>query len=285
MARVETAQRQRQRAIHPRIKTAEVDVVVPVYGQGDFLLAMLGSYFEHEPGVKANLILVDDATPQGKRLQPIWDYAEGKGGHIIKHKENQGFAATCNTGAAASKSPFILLLNSDVLITQDGWLKTMVAELDSPTVGVVGPMLTFFPHATEWAPASQIRPAGKVQHAGVVFDILARPYHIFSGWDKDHPRVAQRRELNCVTGACLLTRRVLWNRIEGLDTDYTRGNFEDVQYCLQARHLGYKVIFTPEVELHHYAGGSGNSMTAKRNAELFKIKAGELVQWDEWVFW
>ena len=279
--------KRRQRPRKNRITEPEtqVDIVMPVYGQPEFLLACLASFFDHDPGISYTLNLVDDQSPETHRLAPILDYAQEKGARVVKHRRNKGFAATCNTGAALGSAPWILLLNTDTLILNDGWLKAMVDAGRNPRVAVVGALLTFFETATDWAPASPIRPAGKVQHAGVVFDILGRPYHIFVGWDPDHPKVNQTREMNCVTGACFLTRRHAWRRIGGLDEDYTRGNFEDVNYCLIARTLGYKVVFTPEVHLSHYAGGSGNSMTADRNARLFQLKAGHLVVYDEWRFW
>lgn len=238
----------------------------------------LESLFAHDAGVPYRVILVDDVSPEPMDAVYLW--ARERGCRIIKHRENKGFAATCNTGARAGKAPLILLLNTDTLITQDGWLKTMSDECNWAAVGVVGCLLTYFPDSDH-----PQRPAGHVQHAGVVFDILGRPYHIFAGWPADHPKVTKRREMNCVTGACLMTKRQLWQRIGGLDEVYDRGNFEDVQYCIQVRHAGYKVIYTPAVHLHHYAGGSGNSMTATRNAKLFDIQMGDKVEFDEWRHW
>lgn len=261
-------------------------MVIPSYGQPEFLLALLASYAEYDPGVKAQIIIVDDKSPHPGVLKTVYMYARKQGHRVIKNETNLGFAGTCNAGAAAGRAPYILLLNSDTLILHDGWLGKMVEEARNPLVGTVGALLTFFDKSTEFAPPDpKARPAGKVQHAGVVFDILKRPYHVFWGWSPDNPQVSTRREMNCVTGACLLTKRAIWEKIGGLDTDYAKGNFEDVQYCLQNRVLGYKVIFTPEAHLAHYGGGSGNSMTADRNAQLFQIKAGHIVEYDEWRHW
>lgn len=283
MTKRKTAKRRQPIKAHKR---AKVDIIIPVYGSGRFLLECLQSLFEHDAGVVYNLILVDDAGPEDPDVATAYNLASEHGARVIFNKKNLGFAGTNNVGARVSKAPWILLLNSDILVTHDGWLKAMVDEGErDPRVGVVGALLTFFPFEDTWCPASPIRPPGAVQHAGVVFDIMRRPYHIFHGWPADHPKVAQRRYMNCVTGACLLTRRKLWRRLGGLDTDYGAGNFEDVQYCVQTRLSGFKVAWTPKAHLHHYAGGSGNSETAQRNASLFQFKMGEAVMWDEWLFW
>lgn len=262
---------------------AVVDIVLPVYGQPEFLKACLESLYAHDAGVPYSVTLVDDKSPG--EMGWVYDYAQGQGARVIHNRKNKGFAGTCNTGARNGKAPWILLLNTDIIITHDGWLAAMVDEGKDPTVGVVGCLLTFFPEEHPLYEEHPLRPVEKVQHAGVCFDILGRPYHIFSGWSADHPKVRQRREMNTVTGACLMARRALWRRLGGLDEDYTRGNFEDVQFCLQARIAGFKVIYTPEAHLRHFAGGSNNSETAKRNAQLFQLKMGTVVEYDEWKYW
>lgn len=258
-----------------------VDIVMPVYGEPTFLRHCLESLYEHDAGVPYTVTLVDDVSPDHNEMQWVYEYAKGLGVNIVYHTKNKGFAGTCNTGARKGKAPWILLLNTDTLIIEDYWLRKLVDEGESdPDIGVVGPLLLFFPDSD-----SPERPAGKVQHAGVAFDILGRPYHIFSGWSAEHPKVQQRREMNCVTGACFMARRKLWTRLKGLDEDYTRGNFEDVQFCIMARLAGYKVLYTPITRLYHFAGGSGNSMTADRNAKLFQLKVGDVVEYDEWRYW
>lgn len=267
-------------------RRAKVDIIIPVYGSGRFLLECLRSLFEHDAGIGYNLVLVEDKGPQDPDLPEAFNLARDHGARVIFNSNNLGFAGTNNVGARSGKAPWILLLNSDTLITHDNWLRAMVRAGEAePNIGVVGALLSYFPFNSDWAPASPIRPPGTVQHAGVVFDIMRRPYHIFAGWPVDHPKVAQFRYMNCVTGACFLTQRKLWRRLGGLDTDYGAGNFEDVQYCIQTRMAGYRVAWTPEAHLYHYAGGSGNSATAARNAQLFQMKVGEYVMWDEWLYW
>ncbi len=262
-----------------------VDIVLPVYGQPEFLQHCLESLYRHDAGVSYSVTLVDDVSPD--EMGWVYEFAQDHGARVIHHQKNAGFAAACNTGARAGKAPWVLLLNTDTLIVQDGWLKAMTSEGKDPKVGIVGCLLTFFPeeHPLYDERAGDIRPAGKVQHAGVVFDIMGRPYHIFVGWSPEHEKVDQRRELNAVTGACFLARRKLWRRLGGLDEDYRTGNFEDIQFCLQARLAGYKIVYTPKARLCHFAGGSNNTATARRNARLFQLKMGQAVEYDEWRHW
>lgn len=274
----------------------QVDILTPVYGHPELFAQCVISLLDpaKDPGVSFHWWVIDDAGPQTPRIevmghilqpgiQDIYEWLESDPRcTVIRSKKNHGFAGANNIAAARGKAPYILLLNSDTRVRHAGWLKTMVQEAAADRVGAVGPMLLFFEEDTS---DPEKRPAGKVQHCGVVFNIIGQPYHLFMGWSKDHPRVNQRRDkLQAVTGACLLTRRRWWSYTGGLDETYGQGNFEDVQYCKQLNASGLKIIFTPEVELDHFHGGSNNSDVATKNQTIFQLKAGDLVICDDFRY-
>jgi len=179
-------------------------------------------------------------------------------------------------------APYVFLLNSDVRVTNT-WLQPMIQEMESNyKAGIVGAKLLFFPEVhSPMRDGRDPRPAGRVQHAGVAFNILRQPFHIHMAWKHDNPRLNKRKSMQAVTGAALLTRRALWQRIGGLNKLYEEGNFEDMEYCLQVKNMGFEVIYRPDAVIYHYAGGSGNSMKALRNAQLFLMRCGQAIVPDE----
>ncbi len=261
---------------------SKVDIITPVYGQPQFLRGLMESMRQYETGVDYHWWVVDDKGPQTPELSAVYaELKEDERVTVLMSPINRGFAGANNEAFRRGKSPFVLMLNSDTRIKDNGWLRQMLVEMwNDENVGVVGPMLTFFDDDT--APE---HPAGKVQHAGVAFNMLGQPYHIFAGWDPTHPKVNQRREMNAVTGACLLTRRKVYHKLGGLDTIYTTGNFEDVQFCLQVRAAGLKVIYTPQTILNHYSGGSNNNATANVNAGIFQTRCRGIIPHDDWMYW
>ncbi len=275
---------------HARQEDVLVDIVTPVYGSPNFLSTLIESMLSNDAGVKWSWTLVDDLGPDREQVDAIYASIKDPRIRIIRNARNCGFAMSNNAGFRKSKAPLILTLNSDIFVMQDNWLKVMTDEFfvgpDCVYTGVVGARLLFFNETTHNFVKDEVkRPAGKVQHAGVAFNMLGQPYHIFMGWSKDHPKVATRREMNAVTGACLLTRRDIYEKLGGLDREYTTGNFEDVQYCLQVRQMGGKVIYQPEACLQHYGGGSGNTETAIYNASLFQMKCRKIIEYDDWKYW
>jgi len=65
---------------------------------------------------------------------------------------------------------------------------------------------------------------------------------------------------------------------------YTRGNFEDVEYCLQIKYLGYKVVYTPEPLIYHFGGGSENYQTAQKNLQIFLMRCGNVAKFDDFRY-
>lgn len=263
----------------------DVDIVTPVFGSPFFLKSMLDSIMSIDAGVHWSLTLVDDLGPDREKTDQVYTtFASDSRIRVVRNKQNIGFAATNNRGFSKGRAPLLLMLNSDILVKEQGWLAKMAGEFDNPSVGVVGARLLYFEKDHPNYEESKSRPPGKIQHAGVVFNLLGQPYHVYMGWDANHPKVTIRRSMNAVTGACLMTRRDMYFKVGGLDKDYGAGNFEDVQFCLQIRAMGKEVIYNPNATLYHYAGGSGNSTTAQFNETLFRIKCKNLLEFDEYRY-
>jgi GT2 family glycosyltransferase len=255
-----------------------LDIVIPVYGQATLLKQCLGA-LSLDP--KVNVIIVDDASPNRGEMFDLYNHPMYIN-HIkvVKHDKNKGFAQTVNDGVAKGKAPLILLLNSDVILETTA-IDAMILELDDPEVGVVGALLTF-PEDSRWDYP------GMVQHAGMAFDVTGKPFHPRLGWRPDNPRVLQRNDkLQCVTGACLMTRRNLWNEVGGMNKIYGKGTFEDTEYCLQMKHRKLKVVYTPEAKGIHYTGasivGAKESYPLAENFLKFRQRCNPF--WDEYKVW
>lgn len=252
-----------------------VDIVIPVYGRPDLLQQCLDSINTSKlVGREWRVQLVNDQSPDDSDLRAI--FRAWPTYHLKRHS---GFPTAVNKGVKQGNAPLVLLLNSDVILQPDT-IDNMVKELDNPAIGVVGPMLVF-PDESRWGNP------GKVQHAGLAFDISGKPFHIHLGWAPNHPRLAQNRIMQAVTGACLLTRRSLWDAIGGMNPDYGIGTFEDVEYCFEIRKRGLNVLWISNARATHYTGQSATAANIQyplsANNEMFLRKWKPL--WDEHKYW
>ncbi len=132
----------------------------------------------------------------------------------------------------------VVFLNNDT-IPHARWLDALIAAAGDPTVGIVGAKLLY--------------PDGTIQHAGIaVRDREGEPwpFHQYLCHPADARHVNRRRDLQMVTGACLLIRRDLARELGGFDEAFWNGH-EDMDLCLRARALGYRVVYEPRAVVTH----------------------------------
>jgi len=96
----------------------------------------------------------------------------------------------------------------------------------------------------------------RVQHAGVASGVGGLPYHPFMYLHKDTPHVNRVMCVNAVTGAAMLIKRAAWDELNGFDTAFGLGVFEDVDFCWRARAMGKTVIYDGYVFMYHHMHGS-----------------------------
>jgi GT2 family glycosyltransferase len=151
------------------------------------------------------------------------------------------FSAANNHAAAATESDHILLLNDDVSPIRRDWLLWMAAFLQDPEAGIVGARLLY--------------PDNRVQHGGVIMGLAGLCEHAHRYLPGREPGYMSRailaQEMSVVTGACMLVRRSLFERVGGLDVGYPSA-FNDVDFALRVGETGHSVIYAPQAELYHH---------------------------------
>ncbi|MEW6749561.1 MAG: glycosyltransferase [Candidatus Latescibacterota bacterium] len=231
-------------------------IVIPVCNQAEYteqcLLALAGSAGggpEHEVLVVDNAS--DDWTPY--LLQVFSGDLK-----VLRNEENVGFARACNQAAREARGEYLVFLNNDT-VPQPGWLEALVRTADADArIGVVGARLLY--------PGTR-----RVQHAGLALR-GGIPEHVGRGADALDPTVTAPRDLDMVTGACMLVRRSLFAELEGFDTGYQNG-VEDVDLCLRARDRGWRVTYCPDCVVEHHEGKSqGRYDHVQENLQRFAAR-------------
>ena len=231
-----------------------VSIVMPLFNKVDYTRACLEGLEAVRGAAPFEVILVDNGSTDGTRA--LLDGVENRPGYrVVRSAENLGFARGNNAGAQVARGDCLLFLNNDT-VPHSGWLEAMVAELESDAgIGIVGARLLY-------------PDTGRIQHAGLEL-INGVPDHVHRHAEADAPEVNRPRDLDMVTGACLLIRKELFDRLGGFDTGYVNG-VEDVDLCLRARDLGYRVRYCPKAVLDHHEGTSaGRYDHVRPNLERF----------------
>ena len=184
---------------------------------------------------------------------------------MLYYKGGFNFSAINNFAAKQAKGEMYLLLNNDIEIISENWLGEMVSLALQKNVGIVGAML-YYPNDT-------------VQHAGVITGLGGFAGHSH----KYHPRgksgymfrLACVQNLSCVTAANLLVTKQAFDAANGLDEEFTVA-FNDVDFCLRIRDMGYQVLFTPYAKCYHHESISRGSDKKGEKKERFEGERNRL---------
>ena len=247
------------------MKAPCVSIIIPVFNKWELTIQCLKALTKLSAQVPYEVIVVDNASMDGTP-QHLKEFAGRI--RLLRRATNGGFAIACNEGAAAATSGLLLFLNNDT-IPLAGWLEPLLKELqDHPEVAAVGSKLLF--------------PTGLIQHAGVAFARETRsPFHPHLLLRADDPRVNHRRELQAITGACLLVRGTWFGRCGGFNEQYVNG-YEDLELCLQIRRQGGVLVYQPKSVLYHLESQTpGRKQHDNQNRQLFFQRWSELLLSDE----
>jgi len=261
-------------------KKTLVSIVIPVYRRFDLLEKCLESLPGAFGDIPYEVIMIDNASPADE-AKPF--YEKWKQHRVVRNGQNLGFVKACNRGANLANSPLLFFLNSDVVMNS-GSGNLLVKAMDDPEVGICG-MKLLFP-VDDTTKGGAVGPAGKVQHVGLSTNIKGHFYHHFGGWSPDNPRVQKLRDVYVVTGAALMVRRQLFQKIGKFFDGYGMGTFEDVELCVACRDLGYNVIVEPQAVGTHYTGATareyGLGYNLRSNEMLFRQRWLQKIMWTEW---
>jgi GT2 family glycosyltransferase len=123
-----------------------------------------------------------------------------------------------------------------------------------------------------------------VQHAGVVLGIGGIAQDTFRGFPAEHPGVARQlqviRNYSAVTGACLLTRREVFDEVGGFDEERLPVTFNDIDLCLKMRRAGYLIVYTPYAKLRHHESASRRLSAEPRETVVMRERWPEVLARD-----
>jgi GT2 family glycosyltransferase len=264
----------------PQQPDVDLDIVIPVLNQFDYLKKCLDALPQACSMMTSHVYIADNASKK-EDAEVFYKTLDLHHNTVAIFTENVGFPGACNYGANLGKSKYILFLNSDCFMMPGSITAMMVSLQTIPDVGIVGSKL-LFPQSDFYDKA---RPAGKIQHAGLSFDITGTPQHIFVGWDADHPKVSVSCEVPAVTGACLLISRELFKSIGGFYEGYGIGSWEDIDICTSVRAMGRKVWYEATAVGEHVAGGTAikehTSFPLQRNKSIFQGRWQSKIYWSD----
>ncbi len=247
---------------------ADVAAVVVNYNARDHLVECVRSL---RAGGVARVVVVDNASADG--LGEALAVAD-PGAVFVPTGGNLGFGTAANRGVAATTTPYVLILNPDVVV-RPGAVEALAAALDADArLAVVGPRVDN-PDGTLY-PSARRFPDLPVA-AGHAFLGLVRPSNRFTRsyrmLDADRSRPGP---VDWVSGTCMLARRSAFDAVGGFDEAYFM-YVEDVDLCWRFWRAGWRVGYEPAARVTHAVGASSElapyRMIAAHHRSLLRFAA------------
>lgn len=218
------------------------------------LRRFLPSVIAHTQSDDVEIVVADNGSTDESlaflRTQPI---------RVIELKQNYGFAEGYNRAIAQVDSEYVVLLNSDVEVTE-GWLDTLLTYMRAhANVAVVQPKVL------SWQSKEDAIAIGnnniRFEHAGAaggMLDCLGYPYcrgRLLTHLEVDKGQYDTPVPIFWASGACMMIRRNVYLQEGGLDAEFF-AHQEEIDLCWRLHCRGYEVMAVPQSVVYHVGGGT-----------------------------
>jgi len=220
------------------------------------------------------IIVIENNSAQAETFSYYETLKKHPAIRVVTYEGAFNYSSVNNFGAGFARGAYLVLLNNDTEIVTRNWLEELLMYAQRGDVGAVGCMLYYADYS--------------IQHAGIVLGLGSHRTagHSHYKMSKDNlgymGRLCYAQNVSAVTGACMMTRKSLFDEVGGLSEEFAVA-LNDVDYCLRLREKGYLNVFTPFAELFHYESKSRgldvsdeatkeNAARYDRESELFRNK-------------
>jgi glycosyltransferase involved in cell wall biosynthesis len=242
-----------------------VSIIIPTKDNYDLLNKCVSSILKKTTYKNYEIIVVNNNSTCITTIEYLAELNNYKKISVIEDNGDFNYSRINNYAVKFAKGDLLCLLNDDTEVITENWLEEMVGHIIQKNIGIVGAKL-LFPNKT-------------IQHAGVIIGLMnGAAGHILSheedldinGFGRGH--IAQN--FSAVTGACMLIRKTIFEKVGGLDEEFLKVTFNDIDLCLKVKSKGYDIVWTPYAKLYHKESASRgyDDTIEKQNLSKYESK-------------
>lgn len=236
-----------------------VTVIIPTRNALNVLRPCLTSLLGGTRYPDLEVLVVDNGSDDPATLKFLANLKSRGCIRVLRDPSPFNYSALNNRAVQQASGELICLLNNDIQVIQPGWLEELVVQAFRPGVGAVGARLLY--------------PSRTIQHGGVLLGVGGVANHAHLSWPGDSPgyfgRAQLTQEMAAITGACLLVRCSHYEEVGGLNEEYLKVAFNDVDFCLKLREHGLQNIYAPAACLIHHESVSRGQDLSPEKADRF----------------
>lgn len=229
-----------------RQKDRRIDVVVCVHNAFDDMRLCLEVIKKHRSS-NMRLIIVNDGSD--KKTSNFLDSFTDKNkswASLIQHKEALGYSKAANEGLKASNGELVVLVNSDVVVTESWAEKLADVAFSTAGIGIVGPMSS----AASYQSIPSIKWGEGIQTA--TNDLRGLSAEDLNHKCEEWSSASLFPLVPLVHGSCFGITREAIDAIGYFDDiSFPRGYGEETDYCFRAANAGFLLSVATNTYVFH----------------------------------
>lgn len=250
-------------------QAVELTIVIVNWNGGELLRRCVESVLAYPPNVSYEIVVADNASTDGS-LEGVRTLAGPL--RLIENGANLGFAKANNLAIAASRAPWIFLLNPDAEVTPGAIDKLLAILQADPKIGACAPRLLNTDGSLQ--PSVWRNPPNALT-------ILLEGWQLYrllpARWRSElllgqHWGHDKQRNVTGFNGAAMFVRRSMIENIGALDESFEMYG-EDGEWCARMRKHGWQLFFEPAAEVIHHGGQSALKRWTNHERRLQEIDA------------
>ena len=245
---------------------ADIAICIVNWNRKDYLRACLTSLLGVQWAIDCEILVVDNGSTDGSAELVRTQFPAVR---LIQNTTNLGFAKASNQAIKQNNSRYILLLNNDTRVDDNG-LERMVHFMDAhPAAAVLGCRLRFAGGRLQRS-AHHFLTVGSIVTDALFLNRLFPWTRTFGRTNMTYWGHDEVKDVDWLTGAALLVRRAAIHQIGLLDENLEAFG-EDLDWCYRFKKANWRVVFFPGAEVVHFHGAS-SSRFAGENAEEIRAR-------------
>lgn len=222
----------------------KIAVVILNYNGADMLRRFLPGVVENSP--EATVYVADNGSADNSVSVMQAEFPDVP---LLLLDKNYGFAEGYNRAIAMVEEEYVVLLNSDVMVSP-AWLAPMLEYLDAHAdVAACQPKILSY------------RDMSRFEYAGAAGGYMDRWGYtfcrgrIFDTVEKDRGQYDTEADVLWATGAALMIRRADYVNAGGLDARFF-AHMEEIDLCWRLRSRGRRLVCLPRSYVFHIGGAT-----------------------------
>lgn len=241
----------------------DISIIIVSWNASDFLEKCIQSILKESSNIQFEIIVVDNDSTDGspEMLQNLFPSV-----NLIRNNENFGFAKANNIGIRKARGNYICLINSDVEVLPECFVRMLEYMKKNPEIGMLGPQI-LNPDETVQRTCRGWPTLWNLFCRAIALDTLFPKMKMFSCREMTYWAQDSIREIEVLSGCFLMVRRGAMDKVGLLDERFFI-YAEDVDWCKRFWMAGWKVVYYPLAQSIHYGGASSENAPVRFYLEM-----------------